>query len=1501
MSEPKLVASKQAKDKLELEHKEYAVDENQTGTVKLTEHSSIVVNQSSPKGARSSTEIKGNEHIYTSEDQVEIDRNRQQRYNPSKEAPDQESSKGKPFFSPRPRTSSGKLSSNERPRWNSSSKIDRRDFSLEKLTKNGKPVPSKYSNLRQSDQSVYGRLYRSSSLKRSMSSPPIKSHEEAIQSFTSEISGNALPSHISRNIVPKTIISPPKIVYQADNGGSAPNLPLPISCQFESERPNHSISSKSTKVTVAKKGLKYNDCQEHTSDHSSNYSPTSINEETFRLQNMNMINESLPLLSTPPSEFYSTDPLECYESDHALASVEWDGHHVGPIIFHLINQTDQMEICSVPKSGYKQKRTQLIVDNKGNYLPVNPSNTTKQFNSAPTVLYASENDMSLEGHQYDSDIQSFKTSLKPAIATIIDESNLYNIINSAQEHDGHEAISRTLPEIVHSHNESSSFDEPSGYSLSLSMTDLYNYSDYEGECLFDQNNPSGTEFRYEISANNADCWNIHGEEYGAEFMGCYDDFSEDFLWNYEPSYVNVSNAKDMEKLHSFSDDISATIAEMKQHPNEVNENKSFPSSSNFILPPEKSNRQIFQPSTESRVVTSSEISNSDWLKRTENGETMDTSRKDKVKLFQTHPDGHYSSISLTTNNKPLLSTQMVNETTISPQNSLIDEFPGSRRNYAKLQSPEYILRRYPPERIGREMDRLRVALIGIRVRFKNQGITNRAEAKELRQSYRGIISALRDLLKSEKDIKCMNTLNTLRSTMVQCVEQFAVLISNKVIPNNWLPNWDKAILMRYSADFIRYLCELIDFRKVSSLNSLVQQTRRESRKERGILFEDEIFPNTPANVESLSGENPSPPEFKRIREISENPVIKAEGPPGAICLGSLSNINFISAISMIAEKSKLLENLFPDLKEMNNLKSIKNYAGVFRIRFWIDGAFTFVVVDDVLPMIKGKIICPHSSNQNEFWPSLLAKAYAKLLGGYDRLENLRLEDALQDLTGCVLDTITFQDKIVPNDLRKIELFETLGQDLNDGAIVLLCSKSDLISEETTDKSKEASPDENKTDDVSDELCAPRRLGSVDHASGLCSNYAYMLTKTCVVPKDPSAMGAMLSALKITQDTPKNRLLRLRSVITVQSKTTSFGEWKGAYSEGSQEWEELSIKDRSRIGLVVSTEAEFWMPLTSVFRYFTGAIVARLPKAGMFGSWCLAEYNGIWRANNSGGSLDFRNSFLQNPQYLFEMVKDTPEEVLVSLNRKYTWDMEARKVVEQTSSPAIGFALLKVESNRDVKVHLLSTCSVVDVHPTKSHRAVFGRYKLCYGRYVLVPFLKEPQQEADYFLRMYLPRNLMHKELIYDKPPKGPFEIFTGTPIIITRIEIVRGENLGSLKTKSFGMKSTSSTYCKVFCENSSCTGRIINDNSNPTWNESFIFYRAKPNKQPIRIEVYNKQAFGADEFLGEGVLNAPESTGNGDHEINLYTKARNSEERVRLKGIIYVSLATVDMANFREI
>jgi len=58
----------------------------------------------------------------------------------------------------------------------------------------------------------------------------------------------------------------------------------------------------------------------------------------------------------------------------------------------------------------------------------------------------------------------------------------------------------------------------------------------------------------------------------------------------------------------------------------------------------------------------------------------------------------------------------------------------------------------------------------------------------------------------------------------------------------------------------------------------------------------------------------------------------------------------------------------------------KEYCGMFHFRFWMYGDWHDVVIDDYLPYsenFKQLIFCNNRKQENEFWPPLLEKAYAK--------------------------------------------------------------------------------------------------------------------------------------------------------------------------------------------------------------------------------------------------------------------------------------------------------------------------------------------------------------------------------------------------------------------------------------------------------------------------------------------------------------------------------------------
>ena len=73
------------------------------------------------------------------------------------------------------------------------------------------------------------------------------------------------------------------------------------------------------------------------------------------------------------------------------------------------------------------------------------------------------------------------------------------------------------------------------------------------------------------------------------------------------------------------------------------------------------------------------------------------------------------------------------------------------------------------------------------------------------------------------------------------------------------------------------------------------------------------------------------------------------------------------------EYRKLFERVVPP--EQNYQESW--YSGVFRFNFWHFGQWKQVLVDDLLPTVRGQLAFVSSEQSNEFWSALLEKAYAK--------------------------------------------------------------------------------------------------------------------------------------------------------------------------------------------------------------------------------------------------------------------------------------------------------------------------------------------------------------------------------------------------------------------------------------------------------------------------------------------------------------------------------------------
>ncbi|XP_040468261.1 calpain-13-like [Falco naumanni] len=400
----------------------------------------------------------------------------------------------------------------------------------------------------------------------------------------------------------------------------------------------------------------------------------------------------------------------------------------------------------------------------------------------------------------------------------------------------------------------------------------------------------------------------------------------------------------------------------------------------------------------------------------------------------------------------------------------------------------------------------------------------------------------------------------------------------------------------------------------------------------GLLFEDTTFP---AHVSSI-GPDLLPQDrlyqiqWKRPTELLRNPCLIMDGVSRFdIMQGEIGDCWMLAALGSLTLRKQFVENVLPRDQGFQ-----EGYAGIFHFRFWQYGDWVDVVIDDRLPFLNGRYLSVHPRTSNEFWPSLLEKAYAKLQGSYQNLHGGYISDALVDLTGGV--QMQFSLKDPPPDLEEILKAADKSQCL------MGCSTSGQL----------------------------RR--NIELRNGIVQGHAYTVT----------------GAAKIRYKNGWKHIIRIWN-------PWGHGEWKGPWSDGSPQWDHVEPQCREAL-LRNKDDGEFWMSCENFQEQFSWLYICNsTPTFLDFGdqhctTWSVERHISLWSPVLVTGRNNYSpaGAVSTNPQYFFKVPDDDPKSynVVISLMQKHAKDMKGAKILK------IGF-FITTENSRVLKQNFSLTRDV----------------------------------------------------------------------------------------------------------------------------------------------------------------------------------------------------------------
>nr|XP_009684435.1 PREDICTED: calpain-13 isoform X1 [Struthio camelus australis] len=456
---------------------------------------------------------------------------------------------------------------------------------------------------------------------------------------------------------------------------------------------------------------------------------------------------------------------------------------------------------------------------------------------------------------------------------------------------------------------------------------------------------------------------------------------------------------------------------------------------------------------------------------------------------------------------------------------------------------------------------------------------------------------------------------------------------------------------------------------------------RASCLSQGLLFEDATFP---AHVSSI-GPNLLPEDklwriqWKRPTELQRNPQLIMDGVSRFdIMQGEIGNCWMLAALGSLTLQKRFLENVLPKDQGFQD-----DYAGIFHFRFWHFGDWVDVVIDDRLPLLNGRYLSVHPRTSNEFWPSLLEKAYAKLWGSYQNLHGGYISNALVDFTGGV--QVQFSLKDPPSDLQKILKAADRSQCL------MGCSTSG-------------------------------QLRNIELRNGIVQGHAYTVT----------------GATKIRYKNGWVYIIRIWN-------PWGHGEWKGPWSDESPEWDHVEPKYKEVL-YREKNDGEFWMSCENFQEHFSWLYICNsTPTFLDFGdqnrtTWTVDRHISQQSPALTAGRNNYSpGTLLRKSRYFFKVTDYDPKtyNVVISLIQKHAANtLDAQKL-------KTGFLIFRENSKvlkqdfalaRDVTNYFILSPGTYAVIPVASEDQEF--------EFLLRIFLKNQDYngEPDFPLSPVLPQN-----------------------------------------------------------------------------------------------------------------------------------------------------------------